>query len=224
MRSTSSGRVGRCGPAQGRGPEHPRRFRLRRPPGLSTEVRQKLGRHRPATIAQASRIDGITPAALLLSAGPAQGGARPEDRPDELPPPRSRSRMPDDFAHHFDVSRETIDNLVTYEALLRQLAKTIRSRRSRSTLDDIWSRHFADCAQLLALAPPDANPGSISAPVPDSQAWSSPYCSLGRDGARVHLVESDTRKAPSSGGRRDAPGRLWTSMRPGESRQCRNSI
>jgi tRNA uridine 5-carboxymethylaminomethyl modification enzyme len=35
-------------------------------PGLSTEVRQKLERHRPATLAQASRIDGITPAALLL--------------------------------------------------------------------------------------------------------------------------------------------------------------
>ena len=35
-------------------------------PGLSTEVRQKLARHRPASLAQASRIDGITPAALLL--------------------------------------------------------------------------------------------------------------------------------------------------------------
>jgi tRNA uridine 5-carboxymethylaminomethyl modification enzyme len=34
--------------------------------GLSTEVRQKLERHRPATLAQASRIDGMTPAALLL--------------------------------------------------------------------------------------------------------------------------------------------------------------
>ncbi len=35
-------------------------------PGLSTEVRQKLDRHRPTTLAQAGRIDGITPAALLL--------------------------------------------------------------------------------------------------------------------------------------------------------------
>jgi tRNA uridine 5-carboxymethylaminomethyl modification enzyme len=34
--------------------------------GLSTEVRQKLERHRPRTLAQAGRIDGITPAALLL--------------------------------------------------------------------------------------------------------------------------------------------------------------
>lgn len=35
-------------------------------PGLSNEIRQKLSRHRPATLAQAGRIDGITPAALML--------------------------------------------------------------------------------------------------------------------------------------------------------------
>jgi len=35
-------------------------------PGLSTELRQKLARYRPATLAQAARIDGMTPAALLL--------------------------------------------------------------------------------------------------------------------------------------------------------------
>jgi tRNA uridine 5-carboxymethylaminomethyl modification enzyme len=34
--------------------------------GLSTELRQKLERYRPATLAQAARIDGMTPAALLL--------------------------------------------------------------------------------------------------------------------------------------------------------------
>jgi tRNA uridine 5-carboxymethylaminomethyl modification enzyme len=34
--------------------------------GLSTEIRQKLERHRPSTLAQASRIDGMTPAALML--------------------------------------------------------------------------------------------------------------------------------------------------------------
>jgi tRNA uridine 5-carboxymethylaminomethyl modification enzyme len=34
--------------------------------GLSSEAQQKLTRHRPATIAQAARIDGITPAALML--------------------------------------------------------------------------------------------------------------------------------------------------------------
>ena len=34
--------------------------------GLSNEARQKLEQHRPATLAQAGRIDGLTPAALLL--------------------------------------------------------------------------------------------------------------------------------------------------------------
>jgi len=35
-------------------------------PGLSTELRQKLERHRPASLGQAARLDGMTPAALLL--------------------------------------------------------------------------------------------------------------------------------------------------------------
>lgn len=35
-------------------------------PGLSTELRVKLERHRPTSIAQAARIDGMTPAALLI--------------------------------------------------------------------------------------------------------------------------------------------------------------
>ena len=35
-------------------------------PGLSMELRQKLGQRRPATIAQAQAIDGVTPAAITL--------------------------------------------------------------------------------------------------------------------------------------------------------------
>ncbi len=46
----------------------PREFDYERISGLSGEVRQKLLAHRPATLGQASRIDGITPAALMLLA------------------------------------------------------------------------------------------------------------------------------------------------------------
>jgi tRNA uridine 5-carboxymethylaminomethyl modification enzyme len=35
-------------------------------PGLSNEAKQKLQAHRPRTIGHASRIDGVTPAALTL--------------------------------------------------------------------------------------------------------------------------------------------------------------
>lgn len=34
--------------------------------GLSAEVQQKLNLHRPETIGQASRIQGVTPAAISL--------------------------------------------------------------------------------------------------------------------------------------------------------------
>ena len=35
-------------------------------PALSIEVRQKLDKHRPETLGQASRISGITPASVSL--------------------------------------------------------------------------------------------------------------------------------------------------------------
>jgi 16S rRNA (guanine527-N7)-methyltransferase len=103
-------------------------------------------------------------------------------------------RSADDFARQFHVSRETIDKLLTYEALLRQWQKTI-NLVGPSTLDVAWSRHFADSAQLLALVPPAAKhwldlgsgagfPGLVLA-----------VMLADRPGAKMTLIESDARKA-----------------------------
>ena len=44
----------------------PAEFAFTALPGLSTELHQKLERHRPASLGQAARLDGMTPAALML--------------------------------------------------------------------------------------------------------------------------------------------------------------
>ncbi len=44
--------------------------------GLSTEVQQKLGKIRPATLGQAARIDGVTPTALTLVLAHVRAGNR----------------------------------------------------------------------------------------------------------------------------------------------------
>ena len=44
----------------------PHEFDYQRVRGLSAEVREKLERHRPATLGQAGRISGVTPAAISL--------------------------------------------------------------------------------------------------------------------------------------------------------------
>jgi 16S rRNA (guanine527-N7)-methyltransferase len=101
---------------------------------------------------------------------------------------------PEDFERAFGVSRETIERLKTYEALLKQWQKTI-NLVAPSTLADVWHRHFADSTQLLALAPPNAKhwvdlgsgagfPGLVLA-----------ILLAERGGGRVTLIESDTRKA-----------------------------
>jgi len=56
-----------------------------------------------------------------------------------------------------DVSRETIDLLGRYVALLTQENER-QNLIARSTIDDIWQRHIADSAQLVRFAPrPDSS-------------------------------------------------------------------
>ena len=60
-----------------------------------------------------------------------------------------------DFAAAVDVSRETLDRLTRYAELLGAWNRKI-NLVSKSTLDDVWSRHFLDSAQLFAEIPQDA--------------------------------------------------------------------
>lgn len=59
---------------------------------------------------------------------------------------------PESFADFFSVSCETLEKLRVYARLLEHWQKT-HNLVAPSTLPLIWSRHFADSAQLLYLAP-----------------------------------------------------------------------
>lgn len=50
------------------------------------------------------------------------------------------------------VSRETFERLQVYEAQLHKWQRTVNLVAS-NTLDEVWSRHFVDSAQLFELAP-----------------------------------------------------------------------
>ena len=99
---------------------------------------------------------------------------------------------PADFAEAFEVSRETIHRLVRYAELLAHWQKSTNLIAS-STLPKLWSRHFADSAQLLTLAQ-NARlwldlgsgagfPGLVVA-----------ILGTGRPGFHMHLVESNRKK------------------------------
>ena len=98
------------------------------------------------------------------------------------------------FFRQSHVSRETMERLSDYESSLRKWQKTI-NLVSKSTLDQVWQRHFWDSAQLFELAPSSARkwvdlgsgagfPGLVIA-----------IMAMERPGFEMHLVESDQRKS-----------------------------
>lgn len=99
---------------------------------------------------------------------------------------------PEDFARTFNVSRETIDQLKIYVSLLAQWQMRI-NLVANTTLPEVWQRHVADSAQLVALTPGAQTwldlgsgggfPGLVVAIM------------LREAGTRVTLVESDRRKS-----------------------------
>jgi 16S rRNA (guanine527-N7)-methyltransferase len=99
---------------------------------------------------------------------------------------------PQAFAEAFKVPRETIHRLTRYGELLNHWQKSI-NLVSSSTLPELWSRHFADSAQLSKLAP-DAKtwvdlgsgagfPGLVVA-----------ILQTGKPDFRMHLIESNRKK------------------------------
>jgi 16S rRNA (guanine527-N7)-methyltransferase len=108
--------------------------------------------------------------------------------------PARRISTPEAFAEGFAVSRETLDRLATYEALLKTWQRTI-NLVAPSTLDDVWHRHFADSAQLVPLAPADAR---IWVDVGSGAGFPGLVAAImlaDKGQCRVALVESDSRKA-----------------------------
>jgi len=93
-----------------------------------------------------------------------------------------------------NVSRETIERLEVYAELLIKWQKAI-NLIGPATAAVLWSRHIADSAQIVAMAPETARiwvdlgsgaglPGLVAA-----------ILLTGRANAQVHLFESDQRKA-----------------------------
>lgn len=94
-----------------------------------------------------------------------------------------------EFASALDVSRETIERLEVFEALLRRWQKTI-NLVSASALDDVWRRHFLDSGQLCRLMP------GVKAVVDIGSGAGFPGLVVAIiSGVRVTLVEADNRKA-----------------------------
>lgn len=101
----------------------------------------------------------------------------------------------ENFQSKFDVSRETMNRLQAYVALLKKWNPKI-NLVAKSTLQDVWHRHLADSAQLWALAPEGAKhwldigsgagfPGLVIAAIAAEKAPEMV----------VTMVESDRRKS-----------------------------
>ena len=62
---------------------------------------------------------------------------------------------PDEFAAEYGVSRETLEQLKSYDAALLDWSSR-HNLVARSTLPERWGRHYRDSAQLFGLIPPSA--------------------------------------------------------------------
>lgn len=97
---------------------------------------------------------------------------------------------PTGFARVSGVSRETLDRLGTYVALLQAWNERI-NLVGRNTMGDLWRRHILDSAQLFPLLP-----RRTQVLVDLGSGAGLPGLVLAIMGVpEVHLIESDLRKA-----------------------------
>lgn len=100
---------------------------------------------------------------------------------------------PEGFQEETGVSRETLERLEAYAALLLKWNRKINLVSDRS-LEDLWRRHMLDSAQLLPLFPPMEN-GHRRVLLDMGSGAGFPGMVLSILGAGdVHLVEADQRK------------------------------
>lgn len=99
---------------------------------------------------------------------------------------------PEGFRRAFGVSRETIQRLEDYAAILQHW-RTSTNLVSKSTVGAIWSRHFADSAQLLDLAPSAKTWLDLGAGAGFPGLVIAILLAGGRGGL-VHLVERSAKK------------------------------
>lgn len=101
----------------------------------------------------------------------------------------SQPMTPDAFQAQTSVSRETLDQFSAYADLLSKWQAKI-NLVGRSTLDDVWQRHFLDSAQVFARLP-----AATRVLLDLGSGAGFPGLVLAIMGVpEVHLAESDQRK------------------------------
>ena len=88
------------------------------------------------------------------------------------------------------VSRETLDRLEALETALRRWQKAI-NLVSPATIDQVWSRHILDSAQLVSYLPPQAK---SAVDLGSGAGFPGLVVAALRPDLRVTLIESDARK------------------------------
>jgi 16S rRNA (guanine527-N7)-methyltransferase len=106
-------------------------------------------------------------------------------------PGRTSDYGPAEFQRDALVSRETLERLEAYAALLLRWNQKI-NLIGRDTEADIWRRHLLDSAQLAPLIPPSAR---SLADIGTGAGLPGLILSILNTPATIHLIESDQRKA-----------------------------